>query len=226
MKVADAMSGDVVTVTPETPLKDAAALLAQHRISGLPVLEAEAVVGVISEADIVTRSTGRRESRSLLEALVAGDRDEGNMAAARVGETMSAPAITISPERQVAEAARVMVERGVNRLPVVEGSRLVGILTRADLVRAFVRPDEELEREIRSDVAETALWIDSPSLDVTVDRGAVRLAGEVERRADAELLELFTAAVPGVVSVDSQLRWKFDEPKLQPSDPRVPQPPR
>ena len=136
MKVADAMSVDVVTVTPETPLKDAAALLAQHRISGLPVLEAEAVVGVVSEADIVTRSTGRRESRSLLGAWVAGDRDEGNMAAARVGETMSAPAITISPERQVAEAARVMVERGVNRLPVVEDSRLVGILTRADLVRA------------------------------------------------------------------------------------------
>ena len=89
-----------------------------------------------------------------------------------------------------------------------------------------MRPDEELEREIRSDVAETALWIDSRSLDVTVDRGAVRLVGEVERRADAELLQLFTVAVPGVVSVDSQLRWKFDEPKLQPSDPRVPQPPR
>jgi CBS domain-containing protein len=226
MKIADAMSVNVITVTPETPLKDAAALLARHRISGLPVVEAEAVVGVVSEADIVARSTGGRESRSLLGTLFGGDRDEEAIADARVREAMSAPAITIAPGRQVAEAARVMVERRVNRLPVVEEPRLVGILTRADLVRAFVRPDEELEREIRDDVAGTALWIDGRTLDVTVDGGAVKLGGEVERRVDAELLERFTAAVPGVVSVHSELRWKFDEPKLPAGDPRVPQPPR
>ncbi len=139
---------------------------------------------------------------------------------------MSSPAVTVAPGRQVAEAARVMVERGVNRLPVVDDSQLVGIVTRADLVRAFVRSDEELEREIRMDVAETALWIDSERLDVTVDRGVVKLAGEVDRRADAELLERFTAAVPGVVSVNSELRWKFGEAKLPASDPRVPLPPR
>ena len=226
MKIADAMSADVVTVTPETPLKDAAALLAEHRISGLPVVEAEAVVGVVSEADVVVRSTGSQESRSLLGALFGGYRHEENVADMTVRDAMSAPAITIAPGRQVAEAARVMVERRVNRLPVVEDSRLVGILTRADLVRAFVRPDEELEREIRKDVAETALWIDSGRLDVNVDRGVVKLGGEVERRADAELLERFTSAVPGVVSVESELRWLLDEPKLPPSDPRVPPPPR
>lgn len=226
MKVADAMSADVVTVAAETPLKDAAVLLAERRISGLPVVEAGAVVGVVSEADIVARSTGRRESRSLLGALFGGDRDEECVADATVKDAMSSPAITIAPGRQVAEAARVMVEHRVNRLPVVEDSGLVGIVTRADLVRAFVRPDVELEREIREDVAETALWIDSGKLDVTVDRGVVKLGGEVERRADAELLERFTAAVPGVVSVLSELRWRFDEPKLPASDPRVPQPPR
>lgn len=226
MKVADAMSVDVVTVSPETPLKDAAALLARHGISGLPVVEGEAVVGVVSEADVVARSTGRRESRSLLGALFGGDRHGENISGATVKDAMTSPAVTIAPGRQVADAARVMVERRVNRLPVVEDSQLVGIVTRADLVRAFVRPDEELEREIREDVAETALWIDGRSLDVSVDRGAVRLGGEVERRADAELLERFTAAVPGVVSVDSELRWKFDDPKLPASDPRVPRPPR
>jgi CBS domain-containing protein len=226
MKIADAMSMDVVTVTPETPLKDAAALLAGHRVSGLPVVDAGALVGVISEADIVARSTGRRESRSRLGMLFGGHRDEERIAGASVRDAMTSPAVTIAPGREVAEAARVMVERGVNRLPVVEGSKLVGIVTRADLVRSFVRADEELEREIREDVAETALWIDSDRLDVTVDRGVVQLAGAVDRRADAELLERFTAAVPGVVSVDSKLRWKFDEPELPASDPRVPQPPR
>jgi CBS domain-containing protein len=227
MKVADAMSTDVLTVAPETPLKDAAALLARNRISGLPVLEDGIVVGVVSEADIVARSTGSRESRSLLGELFSGGRRrQEDVAATHVREAMSSPAITIPPGRPVAEAARVMVDRRVNRLPVVDDSRLVGIVTRADLVRAFVRPDEELEREIREDVAETALWIDSKRLDVAVDQGVVKLAGEVERRADAELLQHFAAAVPGVVSVDSELRWKLDEPKLPASDRRLPQAPR
>ena len=225
MKVVDAMSADVHTVAPETPLKDAAALLARHRISGLPVLEDGIVVGVISEADIVVRSTGGQEPRSLLGKLFGGRRRE-DVGPTHIRQAMSSPAITIAPDRPVAEAARVMVEHRVNRLPVADGSRLVGIVTRADIVRAFVRPDEELEREIREDVAEKALWIDSKTLDIRVDRGVAKLSGEVERPADADLLQRFTAAVPGVVSVDSALRWRLDEPKLPASDPRVPQPPR
>ena len=76
MKVEDAMSADVISVSPETPLKDAAALLARHRISGLPVVEDEKVLGVISEADIVARSTGSRESRSLIGELFGTRRRE------------------------------------------------------------------------------------------------------------------------------------------------------
>jgi CBS domain-containing protein len=220
------MTKDVVTVPRETPLKDAAELLARHGISGLPVLEDGDVVGVLSEADIVARSTGAEEPRSLIRELLRGRGPQPQVEAMHAGEAMSSPAITIPPARSVAEAARMMVERQVNRLPVVDDSRLVGIVTRADLVRAYVRPDEELEREIREDVAGTALWIDPSGLDVTVERGAVTLAGEVERRTDAELLERFTAAVPGVVSVRSELSWRFGEPKLPASDPRVPQPPR
>lgn len=226
MKVADAMTGDVITVSPETPLKEAAALLARHRISGLPVAEEGNVVGVISEADIVARTTGSGESRSLLQALFSERKRQQNVEATLVSEAMTSPAVTIAPERPVAEAARMMIEQQVNRLPVVDGSRLLGIVTRADLVRAFVRPDEELEREIREDVAERTLWIDSSGLEISVERGVVTLAGEVERRADAELLERFTAAVPGVVSVRSDLRWKLEEPKLPAGDPRVPRPPR
>jgi CBS domain-containing protein len=220
------MTPDAIAVSPETPLKDAAELLARHRISGLPVVEDGKVVGVVSEADIVARSTGSREARSLIPAFLSGLRRQPDVEASLSGEAMTSPAITIAPEQPVAEAARVMVERKVNRLPVVDGSELVGIVTRADLVRAFVRPDDELEREIREDVAGDALWIDASGLDITVTGGAVTLAGEVERRADAELLERLTAAVPGVVSVRSELRWRLDEPKLPPSDPRVPRPPR
>jgi CBS domain-containing protein len=220
------MTRDVVTVSPQTPLKDAAELLAQHRISGLPVVDEESVVGVLSEADIVARSTGSRESRSLIREFLSTRSPEPDVEATRVGDAMSSPAITIAPERPVAEAARVMVERGVNRLPVVDGSQLVGIVTRADLVRAFVRPDDELEREIREDVAEGALWIDPSRLEIGVAGGAVTLGGEVERQVDANLLERFAAAVPGVVSVRSELKWRLDEPKLPSGDPRVPKPPR
>ncbi|HEY7560636.1 MAG TPA: CBS domain-containing protein [Gaiellaceae bacterium] len=220
------MSRDVVTVSPQTPLKEAAELLAEHRISGVPVVDEEGVVGVLSEADIVARSTGSRESRSLIREFLSPRNPEPEVEATRAGEAMTSPAITIPLERTVAEAARVMVERGVNRLPVVDGSQLVGIVTRADLVRAFVRPDDELEREIREDVAEGALWIDPSQLEIGVADGAVTLAGEVERRVDADLLERLAAAVPGVVSVRSELKWRLDEPKLPSGDPRVPRPPR
>jgi CBS domain-containing protein len=225
MRVEDAMTSDVLTASPELPVKDAAAILARHGISGLPVVADGAVVGVLSEADVVARTAGSRESRSLLGLLFAGRTGEPDVDAVRTEEAMSSPAITISPGQPVAAAARLMVDRRVNRLPVVDGTQLVGILTRADIVHAFVRPDEELEREIREDVAGRALWIDPAQLEIEVDHGAVVLGGEVERRVDAELLERLTAAVPGVVSVRSDLRWQLEDAKLEASDPRVPRPP-
>jgi CBS domain-containing protein len=220
------MTRDVVAVSPQTPLKEAAELLAQHRISGLPVVDEGSVVGVLSEADIVALSTGSRESRSLIRELLSTSDPRPDVEAATVGDTMSSPAVTIAPDRPVAEAARVMVERKVNRLPVVDGSQLVGIVTRADLVRAFVRPDQELEREIREDVAAGALWIDPTPLGIRVEGGAVTLTGEVERKVDADLLARHAAAVPGVVSVRSELKWRLDEPAVPAGDPRVPIPPR
>jgi CBS domain-containing protein len=226
MRVVDAMTRDAITVSPETPLKEAAELLARHQVSGLPVVDEAKVVGVLSEADIVARSTGSRESRSLIREFLSGRKRQPDVEATRAGEAMTSPAITIAPQRPVAEAARVMVERKVNRLPVVDDSGLAGILTRADLVRAYVRPDEELEREIREDVAGRALAIDPNGLDIAVEQGVVTFAGDVERPVDAELLERFTEAVPGVVSVRSELRPKLGEATLPASDPRVPPPPR
>ena len=120
-----------------------------------------------------------------------------------------------------------MMESGVNRLPVLDADdRLVGIVTRADLVRAFVRSDEEIERELREDVALRTLWIDPGRVAISVDRGEVLLSGEVESDADAELLERFARRVLGVVGVVSRLRWQVENPKVPQSDPRVPQAPR
>jgi len=118
--------------------------------------------------------------------------------------------VTIGPERPASAGARLMLERGINRLPVVKDGVLVGIVTRADLVRAFTRPDAVLAREIRTDVVERAMWLSRDQIDVTVVDGEVALAGDVETRVDAEVLELLAARVPGVVAVSSRVRWRTD----------------
>jgi CBS domain-containing protein len=122
---------------------------------------------------------------------------------------MSAPALTIGPRRPVTNAAAMMIEEGVNRLPVIdEEERLIGIVTRADLVRAFVRSDAEVEHEIREDVIRRTLWLEPDTIVVQVENGEVRLGGEVETKSDAELIPTFVQRVPGVVSVRSKLRWR------------------
>jgi CBS domain-containing protein len=175
VKVRDLMNEDVVTVAPETPLKDAAALLVEHRISGLPVCDAGGrVVGVLSEADILVKEQGRddRHGRVLGWLLDGPPLEEAKVEARTAGEAASTPAITIGPNRPAAAAARLMVDEGVNRLPVVSRQgALVGIVTRADLVRAFVRPDDQIEREISEDVLRGALWLEPGTVQFTVRDG-------------------------------------------------------
>lgn len=104
-----------------------------------------------------------------------------------------------------------MVEKGVNRPPVVEDGKLVGIVTRADLVRAFVRSDAEIAQEIRDDVVVRGLWLDKHTVQVEVEDGEVTLAGRLDNRADAEVLEALVSRVPGVVGVHSKLAWTDDD---------------
>ncbi|HZQ64719.1 MAG TPA: CBS domain-containing protein [Gaiellaceae bacterium] len=225
MKVEDVMTRDVVDVAPDTQLKAVAETLARHRISGVPVVEDGAVVGVVSEADVIEQEAAEKQP-TLLARLAGRDRHSQKAKARTARQAMTAPAVTVPPRFDVAQAARLMVERRINRLPVVtESGELVGIVTRADLVRAFVRTDAEIEREVREDVALRTLWLDPDRLEVAVRDGEVTLRGDLDTRADAELLERLTARVPGVVAVRSELRWRLDEPRLPVSDPRVPQPP-
>ena len=144
MKVRDLMQSDVRTTSPDESLKDVARTLVENRISGMPVCDAEGkVVGVISEGDILFKERGRPEQRSapLGWLLDGGSRTDLKKATARtVGDAMTAPAVTIRPSSSATAAARLMIEQGVNRLPVVmQDGRVVGIVTRADLVRAFTR---------------------------------------------------------------------------------------
>lgn len=210
MKVQDVMTAEVATVSPDAPLKEAALELVQRRISGMPVVDGEhKVLGVVSEADILAKEgDDRRGGGSFLQWLV----DPGDpwitarFDAVTVGEAMSEPARTITADRPLAEAATIMLDEGINRLPVVDThGKLIGLVSRGDLVRAFARPDDQIRHEIEEDVIRKALWLDPSTLKVTVTNGIVTLAGEVSSAADAELLPTFTRKVPGVVEVSSSL---------------------
>ena len=149
MKVEQLMTHDPLTVRLDTSLKDVAAILSSQGISGLPVLDGDSrVLGVVSEADILRKEQGLGGPRGGVLGWLDRGAPDPKLEARTAGEAMTSPALTIGPGRPAAEAAKLMVERGINRLPVISRGRLVGIVTRADLVRAFHRPDEEIEREI------------------------------------------------------------------------------
>jgi CBS domain-containing protein len=208
MKVEDVMTRDVITVRPETSLKEVASILAEKGISGVPVVnEASGLVGVVSEGDILFKERPPSSRRGTLAWLLDPYGTEGHLKleARTAEEAMTSPAKTIAPHRAVGAAAAMMVEARVNRLPVVDADgRLVGIVTRADLVRAFIRPDEAIEREIEQDLLQT-LWIDPTYVSITVENGEVRLGGKVDTKEQAELVARLVQGVPGVVSIDSQL---------------------
>ena len=209
MNVSELMKIDVVTAAPDESLRDAARRLVEHAISGVPVCdEAQQVVGVISEGDILYKERGRTGRRRPLERILDGAaRAETTKVQARtVREAMTSPAITIAPSRTAAHAARLMLDNAVNRLPVVtQDGRLVGIVTRADLVRAFARPDAEIAAEIREDILHRVLWVQPEVIDVAVKDGAVTLAGALETVTDAEVLHILVEKVPGVVAVESNV---------------------
>jgi CBS domain-containing protein len=214
MKINEIMQRDVVTVAPETSLKEVAALLLEHRISGLPVCAADGrVVGVISEADIVQKEqTDDFGSTAILGRLLDQAYGDGMRFAARTaGGAMTAPAVTVRSRDDVAQAAHLMISKRVNRLPVVDGGRLVGIVTRSDLVRAFRREDTAILGEIEDDVLRSTLWIDPDALDVTVEDGLVTLEGSVETKTIAEIVRACVRRVPGVVDVESRLTWRIDD---------------
>lgn len=207
MHVAEIMTTKVLTVSPSTSLKDAAELMLEHRISGLPVVSSNSeVLGVVSETDILFKERLRNPRRPGRLARHPLDDEALKLTARTVGAAMTMPALMIQADRPVAEAASLMLERGVNRLPVVDSDeQLVGLVTRSDLVRAFVRTDEEIARELREDTMIADLWLDPDGFAVTVERGEVFIKGEVERAHDAELLRRWAAQIPGVVSVETEI---------------------
>jgi CBS domain-containing protein len=214
MKVRDVMTVNVAAVGQEATLKQVAQVMADRGISGVPVINVDArVLGVVSEGDIIVKAASHSERAGILGRLFAPRGvDERRLAATTAGEAMTAPAVTVEADESVAEAARLMVEQAVNRLPVVIDDKLVGIVSRADIVRTFTRSDIEIWEELRNDILPRQLWISPETLDVTVTGGRVKVTGQVATWTEAELVEAFAWRVMGVVAVDcSALRWETDD---------------
>lgn len=203
MRVAELMTTDVLTVGPDTTLKDVAVLLSGRRISGCPVVDGDGtLLGVVSEADILAKE--RRPAHQTRFGHLLGYTEPGDAKAlARTaGEAMTAPPVTIDSARRVDAAAALMLDKSVNRLPVVgRDGRLVGIVTRADLVRAFVVGDDAIAREIREEVLLHELWLDPEDFELAVENGEVTITGQIGRQEEASLIERRIRLVPGVVSV-------------------------
>jgi CBS-domain-containing membrane protein len=211
MRVADVMTDDVYTTTEDTPLRRLAGTLGQHGISGMPVVRDGQVVGVISESDVLAKARrAAADTRGMLERLLhpgAAEHDAKHEATL-VGEAMTAPAITVSSFCSVATAATRMLSHGVNRLPVVDDGCLIGIVTRADIVRAFARPDADVEHDAREQIAlQQALADDPATVLVKVTEGDAVLTGVVRTQNQAETLSHVVREVPGVVAVRSNLTW-------------------
>lgn len=222
MTVQDVMTTAVISVGRETPLKEVARLLVDRGISGVPVVDtAGNVIGVVSEGDLLVKEQGPEAIHHRPLARILGDSADtrhqvAKIAAVTAGQAMTAPALTVEPHTRIADAAALMTARKVNRLPVVSHGRLIGIVTRADLVRAYARTDEELAQTIRQDVLLRILWLDPDTFDVSVLEGAAKVSGHVERRSTADMLERILRMVPGIVDASVDVTWRRDDTRLEP----------
>ena len=200
MRVVDLMTADVITASPETPIKAAARLMVRNKVSGLPVCDEDnCVVGIITEADFLRLEVAREEA-------------DDPQPVERVEEVMHRSVLTIGPEATVGDAARMMVINDVNRLPVTDGDgKSLGIISRLDVVAAFTRPDEIIEDEIKEDLLRRVLFVDPDDITVDVTNGVVSFSGEIGTRNEARLLEELARRLDGVMKVVSELTWRLDD---------------
>ncbi|MFF7652501.1 CBS domain-containing protein [Streptomyces sp. NPDC007983] len=205
--VSDVMTRTVVAVGRDAPFKEIVQTLGQWRVSAMPVLEGEGrVVGVVSEADLLPKEELRDSEPDRFEQM----RRLPDLAKARAvtaEELMSTPAVTVHTDATLAEAARVMAVRRVKRLPVVDAEGMLrGIVSRGDLLKVFLRADEDIEEEVRRTVVSCLFPGLGHAVHVRVDEGVVTLSGELHDTALIPVAARLARAVEGVVDVECHFR--------------------
>lgn len=206
-KVRALMKDRVATVHPDTSLKAIAVLLASWGVSGAPVVDDDGtVVGVVSQGDLLRRKADHARFR------IAGAALRRKETGIRASELMTAPAVTVGLDEDVSRAAKLMEERRVHRLPVVdEDGKLVGVVARGDLLRVFLRSDHDIRAEVRDQVLLHDMCLDPDSLSVAVHDGVVSLRGQVERSGMIPVITALVRRVDGVVAVHQYLTARFED---------------
>jgi len=219
--VADVMTRRVATVTEETTYKQIVETLTKNGVSAVPVVDLDQhVIGVVSEADLLHKVdiAGLEPHGWPLErkrTRIAREKANADFA----GDLMTVPPITVTESDSVAVAARLMDTEQVKRLPVVDSKgRLVGIVSRSDLLRPYLRTDEDLREEISQGVLLRTMWMDPREFTVAVDQGIVTIRGEVERSSSIPILIGIIRSVPGVVDVIERVSIRLDDDR-QPTPP-------
>ncbi|WP_433427739.1 CBS domain-containing protein [Nonomuraea sp. CA-141351] len=222
-RVRDIMTRDTASVAPGTSFKDVAETLIQHGLNAVPVVDDhKRVVGVVSEADLLPKEEFKEQyvregyqahirSRLRRHLSPGGGRNLDKMYASTAADLMTAPAITVRPQQTVVNAMRLTDESGIMCLPVVDDhDRLVGILSRHDLIKVFVRTDKDLADEIQRDLNHFA-WVDTSRVHAKVEDGVVTLQGRTRTHSDAVLIAHSAIRVNGVVDVRDELLWDEDD---------------
>jgi CBS domain-containing protein len=222
MNASEVMTQNLLSAKPDAPVFEAIRLMLDHRVSGLPVVdEAGRLVGILTEGDLLRRSeTGTERHRPRWLEILMGP---GRMAdeyvrthGRKVGEIMTREVVSVTPESPLREIIELMERRGIKRMPVLHGDQLVGIVSRADLLRAFAstfeeRPaaptsDEEIRERILAELAKVA-WAPRDGLAITVENGVVDLNGVILDEKEREALRVAAENVPGVIAVEDHLVW-------------------
>ncbi len=222
MKTSEIMTYPVITVMPETPIAEAARLMLQHRISGLPVVDAKgAVIGMITEGDLLRRAeTGSAPHHPRwLELLLSPGRLAGEYAEAharKVSEAMTRDVVSVAPDTEIASVVLLMKKRNIKRLPVIDNGRLVGIVSRANLVRALLHalvnePSRQLsDEEVRKAILDATTaepWGPCFAIDIAVTEGIVDIYGTITDDRARTALHVLAENVPGVKGVRDHLVW-------------------
>ncbi|MPZ78961.1 MAG: CBS domain-containing protein [Actinophytocola sp.] len=216
--VESVMTKEVVTARPGTTFKELVALMSEHRVSGLPVVdEAGRPVGVVSEADTLVKQEhrGGGETRPWFgrQRRARWRKATGRTA----GDLMTAPAVTIGTDATVTAAARVLAEKNIRRLCVVDADgMLAGVIARRDVIGMFLRDDAEIRADIEERVFKKGMWLFPGSLTVEVVDGVATVDGSVERRTTAQIAGKLTQAIPGVVAVRNNVRYQMDDTVTSP----------
>ncbi len=216
--VQDVMTVDPPTVTPATPLKDLVDILVEKKISSVPVLGLHGrVLGLVAETDLLRKEELKRdpEVRHSMHMTYRARRDMAT--AETAGELMSTHPVTARADMTVAEAARLMDRHQVTCLPVVDDrGKLLGAVSPRDLLRVFLRPDEEIRAQIIREVLVGYLGTNPALVQVDVTDGVVKMSGELERKGMLSLVLPVTRAVDGVIDAQGEFSYAIDDTKLPP----------